>query len=230
MDQHDISNSFTTALNAVSDLILAIPDEERSQPSPLCLQLSHVLDQLANVAPRQVQRGLGIPLSILRSIHRSLPEVPICSQDNEDAVGTSTDMDGGMTAEAAGGTSTVALEQVSIATQTTNGNVNRTIALVPVPDFTPLVGCFIDHLEDLEQHRAIACPEFMVTMSSLERSQVIIQERLCRTCWRLNTKDHPKPCPHPAYCAKCKTNGHHEVLCTKYFLTQPKVQNPRRPF
>ena len=187
MDQHDISNSFTTALNAVSDLILAIPDEERSQPSPLCLQLSHVLDQLANVAPRQVQRGLGIPLSILRSIHRSLPEVPICSQDNEDAVGTSMDMDGGMTAEAAGGTSTVALEQVSIATQTTNGNVNRTIALVPVPDFTPLVGCFIDHLEDLEQHRAIACPEFMVTMSSLERSQVIIQERLCWTCWRLNT-------------------------------------------
>ena len=217
-------------------MILAIPDEDRSQPSLICLQLSNALDQLAKLSPRQVQRGMGIQLSILRSIHHGMPEVPICSQDDEENLGTSTDLDVGIIAEAAGGTFTAGgtctdrMEQVSIATEKTNGNVNQTLALVPVPDYTPLVSCFIEHLDALEPHRAIACPEFMVPMSSLERSQVIIQEMLCWKCWRLHGRNHPNPCPHPAYCSKCKSNGHHHLLCTKYFLTQPRVQNPRRPF
>ena len=59
-----------------------------------------------------------------------------------------------------------------------HGNVNRTIAMVSGPDFTPLVDCFIDHLDNIQLHRAIACPEFVVTMSSLEGSQVVIQEML----------------------------------------------------
>ena len=58
-----------------------------------------------------------------------MPEVPICSQDDEENVGTSTDLDVGIIAEAAGGTCnaggtftaggtcTDRMEQVSIATE-----------------------------------------------------------------------------------------------------------------
>ena len=67
--------------------------------------------------------------------------VKICTPGDETDVGTSTDIDTDNIPEATGGTSTTKVEQVSVAKETTNGNVNRIIAMVTL-DYPPFLHCF----------------------------------------------------------------------------------------
>ena len=62
--------------------------------------------------------------------------VKICKPGDEEDVGTSTDIDTDNIPEATGGTSTTKVEQVSVAKETTNGNVNRIIAMMTL-DYPP---------------------------------------------------------------------------------------------
>ena len=162
MDRSENVDLFASALTSVMDVMLKFSEDDHGEPSPTYLQLSNILDQLASVAPKKAHRAVGVKLAILKNRHRSYPEVEILIQQDQ-----------------ACGTSTAWKESASVATETSNGDVSKTIAMVPIPEFTPLVECFINHMDNVGYHKAVACPEFMLTMSSLERSDLIKGECLC---------------------------------------------------
>jgi hypothetical protein len=159
------------------DVMLKVSEDDHGEPSPTYLQLSNILDQLASVAPKKAHRAVGVKLAILKNRHRSYPEVEILIQQDQDEAGKDLDNNNDEQLDQACGTSTALKESASVATETSNGDVSKTIAMVPIPEFTPLVECFINHMDNVGYHKAVACPEFMLTMSSLERSDLIkVQE------------------------------------------------------
>jgi hypothetical protein len=228
MDRSENVDLFASALTSVMDVMLKVSEDDHGEPSPTYLQLSNILDQLASVAPKKAHRAVGVKLAILKNRHRSYPEVEILIQQDQDEAGTDLDNNNDEQLDQACGTSTALKESASVATETSNGDVSKTIAMVPVPEFTPLVECFINHMDNVGYHKAVACPEFMLTMSSLERSDLIKGECLCWVCWKFRGRDHPSPCTEPSYCSKCKKEGHQELLCCKYYVTPPKYMNPRK--
>jgi hypothetical protein len=98
-----------------------------------------------------------------------------------------------------------------------------------IPQHTPNVICLMNHLDERRSHLAVECPEFMIDINSTERSQLMNDDSRCRVCWQGLGKHgaHPSPCPHPSYCQKCRKKGHHELLCTDFFVTKPKYLRPR---
>ena len=92
------------------------------------------------------------------------------------------------------------------------GTVSRRIPRAP--KFTPVIRCFLKHPFAVEEHDVGECYLFLTT-SNPDRVRILIKQHRCFGCFlpsALVTHEVNK-CPHPRYCAVCKTADHHQALC-----------------
>ncbi|KAI9557183.1 hypothetical protein GHT06_016993 [Daphnia sinensis] len=88
------------------------------------------------------------------------------------------------------------------------------------PRHTPTIMCFLrTHLNQpgmVSCGRKIReCESFML-QTNRERMELLFAQHRCFGCFLpLSVAGHLKlaDCPHPRFCAICKTNDHHQILC-----------------